>query len=217
MTTTARPRQATTLSYALLGLLSLRSWTGYELTQQVRHSLSHVWPASTANLYREQQRLVHLGWASVAQEPAGPERTRNRYTITTAGRKALRTWLGSPPGPTNLDSEAVLRIWFADGGTPEQLAASLRAAADEARGAVDRVVEVFGHYLAGAGGFPQRAHLNAMAGELLADMFGLLEIRFSRMANEVEQWDSTTRTGIDEVTRARMQRVVSTYSRVPST
>ncbi len=208
-----RPKQATTLSYALLGLLSVRSWTGYEMTQQVRHSLSHVWPASTANLYREQQRLVSLGWADGTQEAAGPERTRNRYTITAAGRDALRDWLDSPPGPTNLDSEALLRIWFADAGKPEQLAQSLRAAADEARAAVDRVVEVFGIYLADQGGFPQRAHLNAMAGELLADMFGLLEIRFSRMANEAEQWDSTERTEMDEVTRARMQRVVSTYSR----
>lgn len=217
MSSTTRPPAATTLSYALLGLLSVRSWTGYEMTQQVRHSLSHVWPASTANLYREQQRLVSLGWADVTQEPAGPERTRNRYTISAAGRRALRDWLDSPPGPTNLDSEALLRLWFADAGTPDQLARSLRAAAEEARAAVDRVVEVFGHYLADAGNFPERAHLNALAGELLADMFGLLDIRFSRMATEVEQWDSTTRDAMDEVTRARMQRIVSTYSRaVPS-
>lgn len=200
------------MSYALLGLLSLRSWTGYELTQQVTHSLSHVWPASTANLYREQQRLVRLGWAEVAQEPAGPERTRNRYTISPAGRAALNDWLDSPPGATNLESEALLRIWFADAGTPEQLARTLRATADEARTAVDRVVEIFGHYLADAGAFPQRAHLNAIIGELLADIFGLLEIRCARLATEVDHWDTTTRREIDAATRARLRRVVSTYS-----
>lgn len=200
------------MTYALLGLLSLRSWTGYELTQQVRHSLSHVWPASAANLYREQQRLVRLGWAGVEVEPAGPERTRNRYTITAAGQQALVDWLDGPPRATNLESEALLRLWFADAGTPEQLARALRATADEARRAVHHVVEVFGHYLDGAGAFPQRAHLNAMAGELIADLFGLLEVRCARLATEVEHWSSTARTGIDEVTRARLQRVVSTYS-----
>lgn len=200
------------MSYALLGLLSLRSWTGYELTQQVRHSLSHVWPASAANLYREQQRLVRLGWAEVAVEPAGPERTRNRYTITPAGRKALRAWLDGPPGATNLESEAFLRVWFADAGTPDQLVRTLRATADEARATVERVVDVFGHYLADAGAFPERAHLNAMVGELIADLFGLLEVRCTRLAAEVEQWDSTVRTEVDEVALARMQRVVSTYS-----
>lgn len=199
------------MTYALLGLLSVRSWTGYELTQQVRHSLSHVWPASAANLYREQQRLVRLGWAEVEVEPAGPERTRNRYTLTAAGRRALVDWLDGPPRATNLESEALLRLWFADAGTPEQLARTLRATADEARAAVSRVVEVFSHYLDGAGAFPQRAHLNAMAGELIADLFGLLEVRCDRLATEVEHWSSTARPGIDEVTRARLQRVVSTY------
>ncbi len=162
-------RPVNAMSYALLGLLSVQSWTGYELTQQVRHSLTHVWPASAANLYRDQQRLVRLGWADVTVEPAGPERTRNRYTITAAGRQELRDWLDGPPAPVNLASEALLRIWFADAGTPDQLARTLRATADEARGIVDRVVELLGVYLDGAGAFPERAHLNAMTGELLAE------------------------------------------------
>lgn len=200
------------MSYALLGLLSVQSWTGYELTQQVRHSLAHVWPASAANLYREQQRLVRLGWAAVAVEPAGPERTRNRYTITADGRQALSTWLDGPPGVTNLESEAFLRIWFADAGTPEQLARTLRSTAEEAHATVERVTEVFGHYLAGGGAFPHRAHLNAMVGELIADLFSLLEVRCAQLATEVEQWHSTERTEIDEATRARMQRVLSAYS-----
>lgn len=207
----ARPVNA--MSYALLGLLSLRSWTGYELTQQVRRSLTHVWPASAANLYREQQRLVRLGWAAVDLEPAGPERTRHRYTITAAGRAALGAWLDDRPGPTNLESEALLRIWFADGGTPDQLARTLRATAEEARTTVDHVVELFEQYLAGSGPFPERAHLNAIVGELIADLFGSLELRCSRLATEVEQWPSTRRDAIDDVTRARMQRVVTTYRR----
>ena len=205
----ARPVNA--MSYALLGLLSLRSWTGYELTQQVRRSLTHVWPASAANLYREQQRLVRLGWASVSLEAAGPERTRNRYTITAAGRSALQQWLDDAPGPTNLESEAFLRIWFADAGTPDQLARTLRATADEARATVDHVVELFGQYLAGSGPFPARAHLNAIVGELIAELFGTLETRCSELAAEVEQWPSTRRTGIDEATRARMERVAGAH------
>jgi len=197
------------MSYALLGLLSLRSWTGYELTQQVRRSLTHVWPASAANLYREQQRLVRLGWAAVDLEPAGPERTRHRYTITPAGRVALGAWLDDRPGPANLESEAFLRIWFADAGTPDQLARTLRATAEEARATVDHVAELFEQYLAGAGPFPERAHLNAIAGELIADLFGALEHRCSTLAAEVEQWSSTRRDAMDDDTRDRMERVVA--------
>lgn len=205
----ARPVNA--MSYALLGLLSLRSWTGYELTQQVRRSLTHVWPASAANLYREQSRLVRLGWASVAVEPAGPERTRHRYAITPAGRAALAAWLDGPPGATNLESEAFLRIWFADAGTPGQLAGTLRAQTEQARATVDHVVALFGQYLDGTGPFPERAHLNAIVGELIAELFGTLGTRCAELAAEVDGWHATTRDGIDDVTRARMERVVRAH------
>ena len=71
-------------TYGLLGLLATRSWTGYELTAQVRRSLAFVWPTSEGHLYREQKVLVARGWAAVVDEPAG-RRSRKRYTITDAG------------------------------------------------------------------------------------------------------------------------------------
>jgi DNA-binding PadR family transcriptional regulator len=207
------PTQATTSSYVLLGLLSLRPWTGYELTQQIRHSLAHVWPSSEANVYREQQRLVRLGWATVTAEAAGPARTRNRYTITSAGRRELSAWLDTAPAPASLEVEAMVRAWFADAGTPEQLAASLRHAAADARASLDQVVTVFSHYLDGAGGFPERAHLNAIVGEMVADLFGLIEFRCRQLATEVEAWQTTAGHGLDHTARARMQRVITTYGR----
>jgi DNA-binding PadR family transcriptional regulator len=201
----------TTAGYLLLGLLSVRSWTGYELTQQIRHSLEHVWPSSEANIYREQHRLVRDGLATVAAEPAGAARTRKRYRITPAGRQALREWLASPPAPPSLEVEAMVRAWFADAGTPQDLAAALRQTAADTRASLDRVVEVFGRYLAGAGAFPERAHLNALVGELVADLLGLIELRSRQFADEVEGWTTTKGIGLDPVARARMQRVISTY------
>ena len=70
--------EPTTTTYALLGLLAVKSWTGYELTQQARRSLRYAWPSSEANLYREQQRLVRMGWATVEAEAVG-DRTRCRH------------------------------------------------------------------------------------------------------------------------------------------
>jgi DNA-binding PadR family transcriptional regulator len=195
----------------LLGLLAVRSWTGYELTRQVSGSLGHVWPASAAHSYREQRRLVRLGWATVTAEPAGRERTRNRYTITPAGRQALREWLDTRPAPASLEAEGMLRAWFADSGTKEQLVAALRYTATDARASVDRVLEVFTDYLAGRGSFQERGHLNAIVGEFVAEVFGLIEARCTRLAEEVSGWPDTTAPGFDNVARARMQRVISTY------
>ena len=123
---------ASPTTYGLLGMLAVRSWTGYELTQQLRRSLRFVWPSSEGHLYREQKRLVDLGWAVVATEPAG-KRTRKRYTITDEGREALQRWLATEPEEPHFEIEGVLRMFYADQGTVADLAASMESTASTAR------------------------------------------------------------------------------------
>ncbi|MFV2000421.1 MAG: PadR family transcriptional regulator, partial [Acidimicrobiia bacterium] len=74
----------TTSSYAVLALLDLKPWTGYELTHQAQRSLRYAWPKSERLLYSEPKKLVELGFATVHQEDNG-KRTRNVYTITEEG------------------------------------------------------------------------------------------------------------------------------------
>jgi DNA-binding PadR family transcriptional regulator len=204
---TERGEQAPTIGYALLGLLALRSWTGYELTGQVRSTLRLVWPSSEAHVYREQRRLVSRGWASVTSEPAG-RRTRNRYAITETGRLALRDWLASPPKSPTLEVEAFVRLWLADQGTPDDLVAALRATAAAARASVADASALARTYLAGQGAFPERSHLNALVGEMLTDVLVVIAERCERASVEVGGWETTENHGLDEVTRARLQRVV---------
>ena len=71
----------TTSSYAVLALLDLRPWTGYELTQQARRSLRYAWPKSERLLYSEPKKLVELGYATTRKETTG-KRSRNVYEIT---------------------------------------------------------------------------------------------------------------------------------------
>jgi DNA-binding PadR family transcriptional regulator len=48
---------------------------------------------------------------------SGPRgRGRNRYSITDAGREALRAWLATPSAPPHLELEPMLRLTFADLG-----------------------------------------------------------------------------------------------------
>jgi hypothetical protein len=133
--------------------------------------------------------------------------------MTDAGRAELKEWLATPPAPASLEVEAMLRAWFADSGTPEELAAALRRTADDARASLDRVVAVFSHYLAGEGAFPERAHLNAIVGEMVADLCGLIQSRCAQLAIEVEEWPTTIDRGLDPMARARMHRVVTAYGR----
>jgi DNA-binding PadR family transcriptional regulator len=118
-------------TYGLLGMLAVRSWTGYELTRQVRRSLRFIWPTSEGHLYREQKRLVTLGWAVAEQEQTG-QRTRNRYTITPAGREALAKWLATPPEEPHLQIEGVLRAFYANLGSPTDLHQTMTTTAEQA-------------------------------------------------------------------------------------
>jgi PadR family transcriptional regulator AphA len=82
----SRPSLPTT-SYAILGMLALRPWTAYELTQQLRRSLTYCWPKAESVLYDEPKRLVRLGLATAQRQPAG-RRTRGpmRSPTRAAGR-----------------------------------------------------------------------------------------------------------------------------------
>ena len=139
------PRSAaglTTTSYALLGLLALRSWTTYELTKQVQRSLGWFWPRTERKLYDEPKKLVAAGLATATEQRTG-KRPRTVYAITPAGRKALRGWLGEPSAPPALEFEAMVKVFFADAGTVVQLRETLarvRAAAEDRLAELERMI-----------------------------------------------------------------------------
>lgn len=122
----------TTTSYALLGLLALRPWTTYELAKQVQRSLGWFWPRTERKLYDEPKKLVSLGFATATQQRTG-KRPRTVYAITPAGRRALRSWLGEGSMPPALEFEAMVRVFFADAGTLDQLLATLQEVEAAAR------------------------------------------------------------------------------------
>lgn len=223
---------ATPTTYGLLGMLAARSWTGYELTQQVRRSLRFVWPTSEGHLYREQRRLVELGWARVEQEPAGG-RTRKRYFITAHGKAALTNWLATEPEEPHFQIEGVLRAFYADQGSPDDLARSMRATAAMAHDMLAELVGYAAEYLEEGGPlwllerelgvdgdrqqfhgrpmFPERLHSVALAIDVTTSLLSTLQRFFQQGADEVDTWPSTTDPALTEATRARLQRVLTRH------
>lgn len=206
--------EATTTTYALLSLLAIQPWTGYELTQQAGRSLHYAWPRSEAHLYNEQKRLVRLGWASVEREPVG-RRTRNRYTITEEGRAALRAWLATPPEGPRLEVEGFLRLFFADHGEVADTVQALRATAEAARADLDRLLGWVQEYLDTGGPFPERLHLIAPTVEIVADVLARIESFTCDAAEEIARWPRTDGLGMTPATRARLDRVLATHRRLP--
>lgn len=210
----AMSRDPGTTTYALLALLAVQPWTGYELTKQAQRSLHFVWPSSEAHLYREQRRLVNLGWADVRRERVG-DRERNRYSITPSGRAALRKWLRTAPAPPHLEIEGVLRTFFAEQGTAEDLVRSLEATASGAREVTDQLVAFARAYLEGDAPFPERFHVIALAMELLTQTYGALERTSVELAREARGMAGTKAIGMDNATRRRFENIVRRQRRKP--
>ena len=158
MSTLVMSRERTTTSYAILGLLTVRSWTTYELAKQVRRSLNWFWPRAERKLYDEPKRLVEDGLATASRELTG-RRARTVYEVTDAGREALRAWLDQPPTPRTSEFEGMMKVFFADAGSKQQLLATLDRIEQEAAERVATLTE----FAAGEMPFPRRLHLRALS------------------------------------------------------
>ena len=153
------PRRTTT-TYALLGLLGVRSWTTYELAKQIQRSLNWFWPRAERKLYDEPKRLVarragHGHQGGHGQAPA------DRYGITDAGREELRRWLDEPPAPPTIEFEGLVKIFFAEAGSLDQLNATLDAIAAEATARLEALA-VMADSGVESPSFPERLHIGAL-------------------------------------------------------
>jgi len=84
------------LDHILLGLLRQPA-SGYDLKAIFDQHIHYIWAAELSQIYPTLQRLEEKKWlrSRSADSKRGP--ARRVYEITAAGRRALHTWLESPP------------------------------------------------------------------------------------------------------------------------
>ncbi|MDF2806185.1 MAG: hypothetical protein K0S43_1131 [Cellulosimicrobium sp.] len=122
------------LRYLVLGLLTIRPMTGYDLKRAFDSSVRHFWAADRSQLYRTLAAIVDAGLAEVEVVPQESYPDRKVHTITDAGREALRDWLASPLEPEDSREPFLGRLFFGDlldGDGVAGLLAARRALAEE--------------------------------------------------------------------------------------
>lgn len=198
----------TTSSYAVLALLHLKPWTGYELTQQAQRSLRYAWPKSARLLYSEPKKLVELGYATTHTEVTG-RRSRNVYEITPQGRQALAKWTSTRTQPPRFEVEALLRLLFADHGSPADLLRALDELEEDIGEHHQAIIELMASYLDGGHPFPERTHLSVLFATFQIDMFKTIErwIEFAR--DEITDWPTTRDLGMTPRTEAITRRLAN--------
>ena len=120
----------TPTSYIVLGLLAQAEGdegvTPYDLKAQVATGLGNLWSLQHTQLYAEPERLARAGYLTEVREQSG--RRRKLYTITAAGREALRAWLSAEPADDlpEIRYTSLLKVYF--GADPKPIATRQAAA-----------------------------------------------------------------------------------------
>jgi DNA-binding PadR family transcriptional regulator len=177
----------TTTSYAILGLLSIKSWTTYELAREMEHGLGKFWPRARSLLFKEPQKLVGLGLAAGKRQHVG-RRARTVYSITPKGRRALARWLKQPGAGPVLEWEQLAQMFFAGAGTKEDVVRTLTAVREWSAERMRYQRAKARSYLDGEGAFPDRVAITALTGGFLAEFEALVGDWAKRSLAIVEGW-----------------------------
>jgi DNA-binding PadR family transcriptional regulator len=195
------PRASST-SYAILGLLAVRSWSTYELTQQIQRSLGRMWPRAESRLYEEPKKLVVLGWATAAAETHG-RRPRTVYAITEQGRAALAEWLSEPGEGPVVEFEQLVKLAFADHGTRDDARRTVAAARAWAEQANAGNLAAAREYAAGQGPYQDRAAVPMLAGAFFTEFYAMVARWADWAAQQVDTWPENPAEAVADAAELR--------------
>lgn len=133
----------TTTEAAILGVLTGGAMSGYDLKKAIDASVGYFWGPAKSGIYALLPRLVASGYATGRKVAQSGRPDKRVYRITTAGRRALRSWIEDTPAPPDPDrNPLLLKLFFGALTSPDVLAAQIRERREEAK-RLDRALHEF--------------------------------------------------------------------------
>src|SRR4030067_1496459 len=111
--------------FALLGLLSLRPMSGYDMRSFMSKSIGFFWQESYGQIYPTQRVLLNEHLVTRKGEKKKKSRNRFIYTITRSGKAKLIEWLSQPSDNEPVRLEFLLKIFFGANASPSLQSAQL--------------------------------------------------------------------------------------------
>ena len=113
------------LEHAIMISLAERPGTGYELGRQFATSLGHFWPATRQQIYRTLARLHDDGLVTCRDVAQDGRPDKKIYTLSPAGRTALRSWISDPSELMKIRDDLSVKIRGAEHGDLDDLLADI--------------------------------------------------------------------------------------------
>src|SRR5579883_2646792 len=133
------------VSHSLLGMLALRTMSGYDVRKWTAETISYFWTEDERQIYPQLAQLAEQGFVQISArcQTGGPSRPPSQesaennalhpvqtqnidwdnqvYSLTPAGRAELERWLSEPPAAPPPRNEFLLKLLFGRYGKQEDL------------------------------------------------------------------------------------------------
>jgi DNA-binding PadR family transcriptional regulator len=100
------------LKHAILGFLSFKPLSGYDLKKAFDNSVQHFWPANQSQIYRTLAELDEQGHITKEVIPREERLDMKIYSITESGRTELHRWLSTPLPPQDTREPFLIQLFF---------------------------------------------------------------------------------------------------------
>ncbi|OKP70105.1 PadR family transcriptional regulator [Paenibacillus sp. P3E] len=102
------------INHAILGLLSGKPMTGYDLKKLIQESSFLYWSGNNNQIYKALVELLNEGFVTNKVHHQGSLPSKKIYTVTPAGLAELRQWVLSPPEPPEFKKTFLIQLAWAD-------------------------------------------------------------------------------------------------------
>lgn len=195
-------KKLSTTSYVLLGQMAAKSWSAYDLTKHMRRSsLQYFWPRAESHIYDEVKNLVAHGLATVKSEATG-KRARAVYSINAKGRRALKKWVAEPGAARVNEWEQLVKIFYSDYGSKEQLIAHLSDIRSNVLSGLRESMALIDADPPLGMTFPHRTHIGVLTSELLMREVETILEWTDWVEAEIADWPDTKHSPQNERTFA---------------
>lgn len=100
------------LREAILGLLSIKPMTGYDLLRAYKRAMQQIWYAPLGQVYPTLRQMQRAGLLRVTVKVQQHRPNRKVYSLTAEGRRLLAEWLVEPAELPRMHHEFIHKLFL---------------------------------------------------------------------------------------------------------